>query len=70
MTRTEELNHIVQAAKKGGYTKDEFNQFAADYGWQDWMNDYTESAEDEAVTEAESREIDNILEQGFKMAFD
>ena len=70
MTRAEELDHIVEAVKKGGYSRDEFNQFAAEYGWQDWMNDYTEAADGDPITEAESREIDKILEQGFKMAFD
>lgn len=56
MTRNEELEKIVAAVKKGGYTKDEFNQFAADYGWQDWMNEYTESAEGEPITEENKNE--------------
>lgn len=68
MTRAEELKDIMQAVINGHYSEDDFNKFKGDYGWADWMSEYTES-EDGPVTESESREIDKILLEGFKMAF-
>ena len=55
---------------EGGYSQEDFNIFKAEYGWADWMNDYTEAEECEELSEAEIREIDAVLEEGFKMAFD
>lgn len=70
MTRAEELKTIMESVIKGGYSQDDFNLFKAEYGWEDWMNDYTEAGEDEEISERESKEIDAILEEGFNMAFD
>ncbi len=70
MTRADELKAIMEAVVAGNYEEDQFGLFKAEYGWEDWMNDYTDAAEDEEISEAESREIDEVLQQGFKMAFD
>lgn len=70
MTRADELKEIMQEVVSRNYKEDEFQLFKQEYGWQDWMNDYTNSAEDGEISESESREIDAILEEGFKMAFD
>lgn len=67
MTRAEELKKIMIAVINGGYSEEDFNLFKAEYGWADWMSDYVE---DEEITESESREIDEILAEGFRMAFD
>jgi hypothetical protein len=67
MTRAEELKEIMIAVINGGYSEEDFNLFKAEYGWADWMSDYVE---DEEITESESSEIDKILAEGFKMAFD
>lgn len=69
MTRAEELKEIMTAVIKGSYSEEDFNVFKAEYGWADWMIDYVEN-EDEEITESESREIDKILAEGFRMAFD
>ena len=70
MTRAEELETIKNAVAKGGYSQEEFKLFAAEYSWQDWMNDYTEAAEDEEISESESEEIDAILREGFNLVFE
>lgn len=70
MTRADELKEIMQEVVSRNYTRDEFQLFKDEYGWKDWMNDYTNAAEDGEISESESREIDKILEEGFKMAFD
>lgn len=70
MTRSEKLKAIMESVINGHYSQDEFDLFKAEYGWVDWMNDYTDAEEDEEISETESREIDAVLEEGFKMAFD
>lgn len=67
MTRSEELKEIMIAVINGGYSEEDFNLFKAEYGWADWMSDYVEGEE---ITESESSEINEILAEGFKMAFD
>ena len=69
MTRAEELKEIMIAVINGGYSEEDFNLFKAEDGRADGMNDYVEN-EDEEITESESREIDKILAEGFRMAFD
>jgi hypothetical protein len=70
MTRAEELKTIMEFVINNHYSQDEFDLFKAEYGWEDWMNDYTDAEEDKELSETEIREIDAILEEGFKMAFD
>ena len=70
MTRAEELKTIMEAVIAGHYTEDDFNLFKAEYGWANWMNNYTDSNECEPITESESEAIDSILKEGFEMAFD
>ena len=70
MTRLDELRIIMESVISGQYSRDQFNLFSAEYGWEDWMNKYTEAGEDEELSEEESEEIDAILKEGFKMAFD
>ena len=43
------------------YKDDEFYLFACEEGWQDWMQDFTEAKEEEAISERESKEIDEEL---------
>ncbi len=70
MTRSEIEKAIMESVINGHYSQDELDLFKAEYGWVDWMNDYTDAEEGEEISETESREIDAILEEGFKMAFD
>ena len=70
MTRADEIKAIIEAVVTGGYQQEEFQLFKDEYGWVDWMNDYTDAAEDEDISESESREIDEILREGFDKAFD
>lgn len=70
MTRAEELQTIMESVINGHYTEDDLELFKAEYGWADWMCDYTEAADDEAISESTAKVIDKILEEGFKMAFD
>lgn len=70
MTRANELKAIMEAVVAGKYDEDQFDLFKVEYGWVDWMNDYTDAAEDEEISESESDEINEILQEGFKMAFD
>lgn len=57
---------IIAAAKN--YNTDEYNLFEAEYGWQEWMNDYTEASDDEECTEAEINAINRILADCFSEA--
>ena len=70
MTRAEKLKTIMEFVINSHYSQEEFRLFKAEYGWADWMNDYTEAGECEEISEGESKAIDSILEEGFKMAFD
>ena len=69
MTRAEELKAIRDAVIAGGYSEDEFGKFKDEYGWVNWMSDYTEAEEDEPMSESEIKVVDEILEEGFRMAF-
>lgn len=57
-------------AEMAKYNEDDFNLFAAEYGWADWMNDYTDATEYEGISESESRIIDDILMDIWKEAHD
>lgn len=70
MTRADELKAIMEAVIAGKYDEDQFDLFRAEYGWVDWMNDYTDAAEDEEISESEQDEINKILLEGFNMTFD
>ncbi|MBD5411720.1 MAG: hypothetical protein HDR51_03105 [Treponema sp.] len=70
MTRAEELKAIKDAVIAGGYSDGEFEKFKDEYGWADWMSDYTEAEEDEPMSESEIKVVDEILQEGFRMAFE
>lgn len=70
MTLSEKHKIIMKRVINSHYQEDEFELFKAEYGWEDWMNDYTEAEEDEPITEQEQEEIEEILKEGFEMAFD
>lgn len=40
----------------------------SDIGYEEWMNDYTEAKEDEAITDVEAKKIDGILHNIWKEA--
>ncbi len=40
---------------------DDFELFVSEYGWKDWMNEFTAAKDGEEITEAEAREIDALL---------
>lgn len=61
---TEEVkNNLVEEVKK--YSKDEFQLFCDEYGWADWMNEFTEAKDGEPISELECKEIDKILKEAF-----
>lgn len=66
MTRWKELEHIANASR--GYAADEFELYRAEAGWEDWMENYTESAEGEPISESEARQIEAVQREGFKMS--
>ena len=70
MTRNEINYNIITFVLNGGYDSDDYENFTADYGWKEWMNAYTEADDMEVCSEAELKEINEILKEGFKMAFD
>jgi len=70
MTRNEINQNIMTFVLNGGYGSDDYESFKADYGWKEWMNAYTDADDMEACSEAELKEINEILKEGFKMAFD
>ena len=47
------------------YAEDELKYFIADTGWEDWMCDFTEVAEEDPITEEEEFYIDEVLKQIF-----
>lgn len=70
MTRDEINQNIITFVLNGGYDSDDYENFTADYGWKEWMNAYTEADDMEVCSEAELKEINEILKEGFRMAFD
>ena len=59
----ETREELLELAKK--YGPHEFNEFAADIGWADWMIPFVTSPEDEFLTEAESNFLDDIEREVF-----
>ena len=70
MTRDEINQNIITFVFNGGYDSDDYESFKTDYGWKKWMNAYTDADDMEVYSEAELKEINEILKEGFKMAFD
>ena len=50
------------------YEANEYSLFEAEYGWKDWMNDFTEAEEGEPCSEAEIERINVILQECFDEA--
>lgn len=57
---------LIEEAKE--YATDEFYDFVADVGWEDWMCDFTEAQDGEPITEEEAEEIDKVLKKLFDIA--
>lgn len=57
---------LVRSA--GMYDDNEFNCFVAETGWESWMEDFTESADGEEISEYEAEMIDDVLNQAWKEA--
>lgn len=57
-------DHLIEAAKN--YNSDEFDRFAAEIGWEDWMHEF--APEEEWISESEGRFIDSILKEAFELA--
>ena len=62
----ETLAKLISEAKK--YNDEEYELFACEIGWDDWMNDFTEVPEGEPLTEKESHEINEVLHEIFEHA--
>jgi hypothetical protein len=54
--------------RAGIYDDNEFNRFVAETGWESCMEDFTESADGEEISEYESEMIDDVLNQAWKEA--
>jgi len=52
---------IIKEMKK--YNSDQFSLYMAEAGWEEWMNEYTESDEGEEATEKEIKSIEAIQEK-------
>lgn len=66
MLKWELREKLVAEAKN--YEMDQLNLFIAEIGWQDWMNDYTDAADGEPITDREQQAIDRILTDIFNEA--
>lgn len=40
-----------------------FDLFCAEYGWQDWMNEFTDADEDEPISDEDSRRINDYMRE-------
>ena len=66
MINEEVKNHLITEAKK--YDAEDYNLFESELGWEDWMNDFTESEDGEEASESEINNINNELKKIFKEA--
>lgn len=57
---------LTERAKK--YNPDEYEEFTMAIGWEDWMNEFTESEEGEPVSDDEYEEIYKVIKECFKAA--
>lgn len=57
MTHEETYRSACDAVRGG----DTFEEWAADYGWADWMDSYTNAADGEICSEAEFAAIDKVM---------
>ena len=62
--KMEEMQKVIEAAK--AYADDEQRRFKDEYGWADWMNQYTEAGDGEEPTEAEMDGIDKVLDEAWE----
>lgn len=66
MLNYELKEELIAEAKK--YEVGQLDLFLAEIGWQDWMNDYTEAADGEPISDKEGEAIDAILTDIFNEA--
>lgn len=61
-------NEITQAAKN--YKADDFDLFAAEYGWSEWMLDFIpdDAGDDYELTESDVERINKTLQEVFDAA--
>ena len=59
----ETREELLAIAKK--YGPHQFNDFATEIGWADWMLEFVTSSDDEALTEEESDYLDDIEREVF-----
>lgn len=63
---TETRERLIRIAQN--YDKEQLNLFQGELGWEEWMEQFTESADGEPITEAESDVIDKITAEIFATA--
>lgn len=59
-----EILKLMEDAEK--YKDNEFELYKAETEWQDWMENFTDAADDEMISEKDGKVIDSILEVIFK----
>lgn len=59
--KNEIVDQIKEEMKTYIENGDSFELFTAEYGFADWMNEFTTAADGEPMTESECEEIDQIL---------
>ena len=55
-----EILKLMEDAEK--YKDDEFEIYKAETEWQGWMENFTDAADDEMISEKDGKVIDSILE--------
>ncbi|MBP3921388.1 MAG: hypothetical protein J6D27_00280 [Ruminiclostridium sp.] len=63
---TETRERLIRIAQN--YDKEQLNLFQGELGWEEWMEQFTEAADGEPITEAESDVIDGITAEIFATA--
>lgn len=64
---TEQVKQTVLSEAKR-YGKDEYKDFEAEYGWSEWMNEFTEGDESDPISESEAKTISDIQRAIFNEA--
>ena len=62
-------DQLISEIKTRKYTKDEYERFSAELGWEDWMEDFTDEPEGEPATECESEDIDRVIREAWEEVF-
>ena len=63
MTYAAIIEHLENEAKR--YNDEEYARYEAEIGWEDWMDDFADTDNDDVLTESDCAKVNAILKEAW-----